>query len=64
MFPINCLAWLAAAYRDNHLQPVAISQLLCSKLAARHNLAVAFQRDAFAAETQIFDEGGDANGIW
>jgi hypothetical protein len=47
---------LAAAYRHHNFQPVAILQNMLGKLAARHNFAVAFHRDALVAELHMLDQ--------
>jgi len=55
--------YLTAAHRDDDLQFVALRQLLRRKGTARHDLAVALQRDALAGQPHLLDEGGDADGL-
>ena len=52
---------LAAADRDDNFQAVAVRQHLLGKLAARNDLAVAFQRDALTAQLHLFEQCGDAD---
>ena len=53
----------AAAHRDDDLQLIAVRQLLRREAAARHDPAVALQRDALAGQPHLLDEGGDADGL-
>src|SRR3989338_3863597 len=55
--------FLASAHRNNHLQSIAVRQLPRGEHAARHDLAVALQRDALAGQPHLLDESGDADGL-
>lgn len=56
MFP-----WLASADRDDDFQLVAICQQMLIELSARHDLAIAFQRDTLAAQLHLIEQHGDAD---
>ena len=61
--PRKPAAQLAAAYGDDDLQAVPVGQHLLIEAAARHDLAVALQRNALAGQLHILDKGGDADGL-
>ena len=50
----------ATAYCDDDFKLVICRQLLSYKCAARHDLSVALQCDAFASKSHHFDKGGDS----
>ena len=52
-----------ATHRDDDLQFIAVRQLLRRKVTARHDLAVALQRDALAGQPHLLDKGGDTDGL-
>ena len=53
----------STADRDHDLEPVTVEQRLLSEAAARHDLAIALQRNALVGEAQLFDQLGDGEGI-
>lgn len=53
----------AAADRDDDFQPVSVTQHLLLEPAARDDFAVAFKRDALAAQLHFPDEGRYADGL-
>ena len=55
-------ARLSPANSHHHFQLVAIRELLGGEGAARHDFAVALQRDAFAGVAQYFDQRGNVDG--
>ena len=55
----KCCGCLAAAYRNDQFEFVTIDELHAGIVAARHNVAVALQRDTFARIAQLRDEFGD-----
>ena len=46
----------AAADGDDDFDLIAVSQRLCAEPAARHDFAVAFERDALAGEIQALEQ--------
>ena len=53
---------LTAAHGDHDFQPVAMSERFLVEAAARHDLAVALQRQALPGEPHVFDEPGQIGG--
>lgn len=59
--PTNSFGKLPAADRDDNFQLVAVRQHLLGELPARNDLAVAFQRNALAAQLHLFEQCGNAD---
>ena len=59
----ECMHGLTASDRADDLQLVAIMQSRVGELAARHDLAVAFDRQALASEAELVDQFCDAE-LW
>jgi hypothetical protein len=55
---------LAAAYGHHDFEAITVGQHLLGKLAARHDFAVALQRDALVAKLHLLDQLGDADRVF
>src|SRR3954465_10362434 len=53
----------APAHRNHELQSIAVDELLCAELSARHDLAITLHCNAFAGELQLLDQLGDGERI-
>lgn len=60
MWPRCAGVRLAAADRHDDFQLVAVLQSMRGVLTARHDVAIFFQRNAFAGVAQFFDQCRDA----